>query len=273
MLKPDAAPNVIRVFVASPEDVAPEREILGRVIGELNETLETFELPLKMELRRWETHTWPAAGRAQDAINEQIGDYDVFVGIMWRRFGTPTRKHSSGTEEEYSRAYKRWSARGEPHMMFYFSNAPAPPPRSAVEAKQLLRVAQFKTTIGEQNYFAEYEGPRDFETKVRHHLHGVLRKFWQDAKTSSRKVDAVVKKGRAAIREAINRMPPRMPDSEPPEPERLRAEEVRALRALITASQQTRELNIRKEEGRWRKQPSHQAGPQPRSRSLRRKSD
>ncbi len=46
---------------------------------------------------------------SQDVINKQIGsDYHIFVGIMWKKFGTETKRAGSGTEEEFSLAYDRY---------------------------------------------------------------------------------------------------------------------------------------------------------------------
>ena len=38
---------------------------------------------------------------AQDVINRQLGEYDIFLGIMNTRFGSPTHRADSGTEEEF----------------------------------------------------------------------------------------------------------------------------------------------------------------------------
>lgn len=83
--------QVFSVFVASPSDVGEEREKLEEVIRELNLTWSR-ELGIRLDLIRWETHAYPGMGAdAQDVINEQIpNDYDLFIGIMWCRYGTKT---------------------------------------------------------------------------------------------------------------------------------------------------------------------------------------
>ena len=91
----------IRVFVGSPGDVPQERNIVSTVVDELSRSVATF-IPAQLEAVRWETHAWPDVGDdAQDVINREIGDYDVFVGLMWKRFGTPTKRAKSGTGEEF----------------------------------------------------------------------------------------------------------------------------------------------------------------------------
>ena len=85
--------QVLSVFLASPSDVQTEREIVEQVIGEFN-TAWSLQLGLRMELIRWETHVRPGLGAdPQAAINYQVTpDFDLFVGIMWQRFGTPKRQ-------------------------------------------------------------------------------------------------------------------------------------------------------------------------------------
>jgi hypothetical protein len=74
--------SVLSVFVASPDDVADERECLEGVIRELN--LQWTSRCVRLELVRWETHVYPGVGSdPQQVINEQIGDdYDIFLGLL-----------------------------------------------------------------------------------------------------------------------------------------------------------------------------------------------
>ena len=100
--------------------------------------------PLVLELLRWETHAYPSMGRPQSVINAQIGDYDVFVGILWKRFGTPTGRAESGTEEEFRLAFDSWKKTKRPHILLYFYTAPLVPPKSAEEVRQLGLVIDFR---------------------------------------------------------------------------------------------------------------------------------
>ena len=101
--------TVITVFAASPSDLADERLTLERVIKELNQTWSS-KFGLRMDLIRWETHVRPSFGvDAQDVVNQQLrDDYDIFIGLMWHRFGTPTGRAESGTQEEFNRAKAKW---------------------------------------------------------------------------------------------------------------------------------------------------------------------
>src|SRR6266850_1498313 len=131
-----------RVFVASPSDVRVERDSMPSVINELNHTLEALvpHAASRLELVRWETHSFPGMGRPQGLINEQIGEFDIFVGILWQRFGTPTGKADSGTEEEFRRAYEKWLKEGRPHILLYFNVAQIAPPRTTEAVAQLSKM-------------------------------------------------------------------------------------------------------------------------------------
>jgi len=116
--------TVLEVFIASPGDVAPEREVLESVVSEFNLTWGDRH-QVRLELLKWETHSRPAMGEdAQDVINRQIRDgYDIFLGIMWGRFGTATARADSGTEEEFQRAYDRLKNGDRVQIMLYFKDA------------------------------------------------------------------------------------------------------------------------------------------------------
>ena len=102
-------PTTITLFVGSPDDVNDERNSVERVTRELNDLWGPV-LDIRLELVRWESHAVPGFGAdPQEVINQVIpDDYEVFIGIMWTRFGSPTNRAESGTEEEFVTAYSRW---------------------------------------------------------------------------------------------------------------------------------------------------------------------
>ena len=177
--------TLIRVFVASPSDVGDERSALKRVIDEINQTVGDID-SVRLDLVNWETHARPGFGEdAQDVINRQIGDnYDVFLGIMWGRFGSPTRRAESGTEEEFERALTRWKAAPDSvEIMFYFKDAAIA--RKAIEPEQIKSVDAFKRRIGVRGLYEEFTSTPDFETKARVHLTKSIQEWKQKAARDS----------------------------------------------------------------------------------------
>lgn len=161
--------QVLSIFLASPGDVGAERNSVNGFVNEWND-LWSDEIGVHLRLVRWETHAYPAGGAdGQDVINAQIGEeYDVFLGIMWKRFGTPTGRAASGTVEEFERALARNRASGSPELMFYFKKAELDPD---VDAEQLLAVREFRGKLAIDGLlYWEFLTHQQFDQLVRVHL-------------------------------------------------------------------------------------------------------
>lgn len=142
------------------------------VVDELRRTIGA-SLCVDLELLRWETHVRPDVGAdAQAVINRQIRTYDIFVGIMWRRFGLPTKRAESGTVEEFDRALNLYKRYGRPKILFYFRTEPFYPATTA-EVKQFAKILTFKRRLESSGVlYREALTPLEFERLVREHLTG-----------------------------------------------------------------------------------------------------
>jgi tetratricopeptide (TPR) repeat protein len=81
------AAKILRIFVSSPSDVAPERERVKLVADRLNGELEGL---VRLEILRWEDAFYTAAHSFQEAIDSAIGNMsatDMVVCIVWKRAG------------------------------------------------------------------------------------------------------------------------------------------------------------------------------------------
>jgi Domain of unknown function (DUF4062) len=165
-------PELIRVFLASPGDVALEREAARRVIDETQRTVAPA-LGIRIEIVGWDTHAFPAfGGDPQSLINQQIAEmaeYDLFVGILWNRIGTPTPRAKSGTEEEFHRAVEAFESRGQPQIMLYFSQAPMNfTTADAIEQKG--KVIEFREGLRNKALVWSYADAAGFECDFREHF-------------------------------------------------------------------------------------------------------
>ena len=179
MDKPFGPLQRLRIFVASPGDVAKERDHVSALAEEMNRGVAA-QAGLVLEVVRWETHVRPDMGRPQEIIFNQIGSIDIFIGIMWRRFGTPTGVAGSGTEEEFQRALTQWRQTGRPRILCYFSQAPIEPPPNTEAAEQLLKMAQFRAQVQAAGLSGTYISDTDFKEKLREHLQQILMKEFAD---------------------------------------------------------------------------------------------
>lgn len=160
----------LRIFIASPGDVPEERDVVALVVEELRRIIGAIR-DVELEAVRWETHAWPDVGDdAQAVINREIGEYDVFVGVMWRRFGTPTKRADSGTGEEFENAYETFKQFGRPRIMFYFRTTPFYS-TNGNELSQFRKVVRFRKKLENAGVlFWQYDKPIEFERFVREHL-------------------------------------------------------------------------------------------------------
>ena len=166
-------PRVLGVFVATPSDVEDEVETVKEVVDELNRMDRAFRL----EVLNWRSHAIPGAGRdPQSVINASMPDkYDVFVGIMWARFGTPTGRAGSGTEEEFKKARSLVGTSSAPEILFYFKDEPIRP--STMDPGQLARVHEFKARLAERNLYWDFKSRDELAQSLRVHLGRTARRL------------------------------------------------------------------------------------------------
>lgn len=163
-----------KILIASPSDVRDEREAMESVIEELNITYGS-RANLAIELIKWETHTAPAMGltnNTQNIVDNDLGDdYDLFIGVLWKKFGTPNDQFGSGTEQEYRRAYDRYKADSKSLQILFYFKTSAPLSLNSIDPNELNKVNEFKKHIGEKGvYYWEYNTIEEFQRFLRTHI-------------------------------------------------------------------------------------------------------
>ena len=118
------AKRSIRIFLSSPGDVREEREIAVRVASELGRS-SAFRNTASLDILRWEDAQIDAAHSIQEAITSPAA-YDIFVMILWNRWGTRLpikgpdgREYLSGTHYEFETALEQAKATGRPKILVY----------------------------------------------------------------------------------------------------------------------------------------------------------
>ncbi|WP_052074444.1 DUF4062 domain-containing protein [Shewanella mangrovi] len=117
--------KIIRAFLASPGDLQDERKAIREVVNEFNDSWADA-LGYQVELIGWE-ETVAGFGRPQELINQDLDRCDLFIGMIWKRWGTPPDTHgkfSSGFEEEFSRTMDRRERTGSPEISLFFKEIP-----------------------------------------------------------------------------------------------------------------------------------------------------
>jgi formylglycine-generating enzyme required for sulfatase activity len=167
----------LRLVVASPEDVRAERDAVDDVVSELNRGAAD-ERGLVLKVTRWERDSFPGfhGGGPQALIDSilRIPHCDIFVGILWKRFGTPVADALSGTQHEFDLAYEAWKKTGHPQILFYFNRKPYSP-KAEEELIQWQAVLRFQKGFPKEGLWWHYNGKANFKELLRSHLESFLR--------------------------------------------------------------------------------------------------
>lgn len=156
--------QVLKVFLASPDDVTAERTVAEEVVNALNKVIGD-RLGLQIALYKWEDAK-PGAGRPQSIINAAVDDCDLFIGLLYERWGRPTGDYSSGFHEEFDRAKKRWRIGGEPEIWLTFK-APRPGllDDPGDHLKRIIEFREREKVLGEV-LFKEVKDTADWKSKL-----------------------------------------------------------------------------------------------------------
>lgn len=138
--------KTFKVFIASPGDCKREREIVRRII-DVCDTMYYESHNIHIILLGWEDTVVPGGNRPQSEINEDLDDCDLIVLCMYRRWGTVPgeSEYTSGTEEEFYRAWERFEKTGTPWVYTFFRIVGAE--FLADPGEQLKKVIEFKDKI------------------------------------------------------------------------------------------------------------------------------
>lgn len=162
--------RVVRIFLSTPSDVDVERAQVQHLVRDVNETLQFLDpgRELRIEVVYHETHAFPDVGSPQSVIDRQLPvDYEIYLGIMWKRAGTPTGTAASGTIHEFELAYQHALDHGWPTVMFFFCDDQIQMPRAPDDIEQLSNVVAFRRRLDSIGYTASYTDRESFRDALR----------------------------------------------------------------------------------------------------------
>jgi len=170
-------PNPIsqyHVFLASPGDVGVERQYVRRFFDDYNRHTAHIR-HARFEVVDWENYATIGVGRPQELITGQTLEkyresLALVIGIMAQRFGSPTGKEESGTEEEFKWAMQSHKDSGFPETKWFFRKVdklelPADPDAADAALDQWKKVRAFRKRMQDLNdpvFYAEYPSTSGF---------------------------------------------------------------------------------------------------------------
>ena len=176
---------ILTVFVSGPSDVEAEKAALRTLVVELSERLiKTHGVALRVV--GWPNDVRPGVNvDLQAEINRQFGaEFDIYLGILGTRFGTPTQKAGSGTEEEFEQGLKRLRADScSLRVLFYFKTGTVDPFK--LEIDQLQKVKDFRDGLSSRGVlYKDFKNTADFIQMVKNHLESLVSDEWKNGKWS-----------------------------------------------------------------------------------------
>lgn len=203
----------LRIFISSTADMVAERAKVETVVSSLEPLAEHLGIVLKVE--DWRAVV-PDMGRPEQVILDQFKptSWDIFIGILWHRFGAlpaahdlqTQEAHLSGTEEEFKTAYRLWQQYQKPHIMMYRCTRNVP--LDALDPDQFKRIrdflAQFEASGGEHpGLYQSFDTPESFEKLLLDSLQKLLLDYAEQLK------------GKPIEPEVIQAFAPKIPDNLP----------------------------------------------------------
>lgn len=156
--------TIYDLLISCPGDVNSYLGILKDSVENFNRTFGASN-NIEVVTKHWSTDSYPESGnRAQELLNKQfVRGCDAAVVIFWTRFGTPTDKFGSGTEEEIEEMLS-----ADKQVFMYFLDAPVNP--SEVDMGQYQKVIDFKEKYKDRGVFGVIKDEHDFQRQFSNHL-------------------------------------------------------------------------------------------------------
>ena len=173
--------ELLTIFVSGPSDVESEKAALRPIVAELSERL-TRTHAVALRVVGWPDDVRPGVNvDLQAEINSQFGaEFDIYLGILGTRFGTPTRNAGSGTEEEFDQAISRLRADSQSlRVLLYFKTGGGDPFK--LEIDQLQKVKEFRAgLISRGILYRDFRSTTYFVQMVKKHLEQLVSDEWKN---------------------------------------------------------------------------------------------
>ncbi len=152
------------LLISCPGDVNGFIDIIRECIDNFNRVLGSVN-KVGIVARHWSTDSYPQSGdRPQELLNQQfVRECDAAVALFWTKFGTPTDKYGSGTEEEV----EEMLASGKQVFMYFLD---VPVNLSNIDMDQYKKVEDFKAKYKGRGIYALVKDEHELRQQFTNHL-------------------------------------------------------------------------------------------------------
>jgi len=157
-------PKIVRIFLASSEELADERKLLRQFFSEKNDRFQETSRGTYLKLENWEAMSGAMSPtRKQDDYNQRIEASDLFICLAHTKVGMYT-------EEEFDLAWATFQKNGKPRMLTYFKKDGVDP----LSVLDSLRKFHSKLTKELKHFPDAYKGYAELEGKIWKEIEGYL---------------------------------------------------------------------------------------------------
>ena len=152
------------LLISCPGDAAGVVGIIKSVVEEFNQQFSDA-LGIDIRCRYWKDSAYAeSGGKPQDLLNKQIViPSDLAVAVFKNRFGSPTDKYGSGTEEEIEKMLS------EGKQVFVFFDE-TPVKLSEIDLNEYEKVQDFKERYKDKGIFWLFSSEEEFRKLFRAHI-------------------------------------------------------------------------------------------------------
>ena len=158
--------NIIQydLLISCPGDITSEINIIENSVSQFNSQFSDA-LGISVRTKHWHKNSYPqSGGKPQALLNDQfVNECDAAIAILWTRFGTPTDKYGSGTEEEIEIMLSSGK-----QVFMYFSDKPIPP--SQMNEEEYKKVKAFRDKYKDRGIYFSYSSDEEFKSLFFAHL-------------------------------------------------------------------------------------------------------
>jgi len=164
----------IIVFLSSPSDLLQERKLAENAIKDTDK--------YHFEIFDFSKVASEFGDKPQNIINAQLPDFDIYIGIMGQRFGTPTDSYGSGTEEEFRIALEKKKSGKSVHVALLFKTIENPVSSMSVsDLAQFMKVRDFQTSVSSEGAYQSFGN----EDELSNHVRQIINRFVADCNSES----------------------------------------------------------------------------------------
>ena len=158
--------TIYDLLISCPGDIEEETDVIKEVVEDFNRIHGAIN-GIQINIKHWEKDSYPEFGDSpQEILNKQfVRDCDAAVAIFWTRFGTPTDKYQSGSEEEIEELISQ-----NKQVFLYFLNKKVQP--NKIDQEQYDKVVKFKEQVrdNKKGLYKEVSSVDEFRKSFSNHL-------------------------------------------------------------------------------------------------------